>query len=147
MELDDLTSDFDSLYEDLNLPASGLNLSDEYYYEYYDYDNATAAEDLSSFLGSTNDSLEDFDLNSFIKELNNDVQGKQDKGTFRDITLIACFVSVIFIGVMGNILVILAVLINSSMRTARNYFIGTLAASDLLLCVVTMPLTLWDVLR
>ena len=33
------------------------------------------------------------------------------------------------------------------MRTARNYFIVSLAVSDLVLCSVTMPLTLWDILR
>ena len=40
-----------------------------------------------------------------------------------------------------------AILSKSIMRTARNYFIVSLAVSDLVLCSVTMPLTLWDILR
>ncbi len=35
----------------------------------------------------------------------------------------------------------------TKMRTARNIFIVTLSSSDLVLCLVAMPLTLWDVLR
>ena len=45
----------------------------------------------------------------------------------------------------GNILILWAVLGREAMRTARNVFIGTLAASDLFLCIFTMPTTLWEV--
>ncbi|XP_070507775.1 neuropeptide F receptor [Chironomus tepperi] len=60
--------------------------------------------------------------------------------------LIAMYSFLIIFGSTGNILVVLAVLRNKSMQTARNIFIVNLAISDLLLCLVTMPLTLIQVL-
>ena len=54
---------------------------------------------------------------------------------------------VIFIGVVGNFVILYAILSKGAMRTARNYFIVILALSDLMLCIMTMPLTLWIVLR
>ena len=47
----------------------------------------------------------------------------------------------------GNLVILYAILSKRGMRTARNYFILCLAVSDLLLCVLTMPLTLWELLR
>ena len=49
-------------------------------------------------------------------------------------------------GAAGNLLVVYAVVRQPAMRTVRNVFIINLAVSDLLLCVVTMPLTLMEVL-
>jgi hypothetical protein len=51
------------------------------------------------------------------------------------------------VGVGGNFIILYGILSKTVMRTARNYFIVILALSDLVLCVVTMPLTLWDILR
>ena len=51
------------------------------------------------------------------------------------------------LGLVGNIVILYAILSKKGMRTARNYFILCLAFSDLLLCAFTMPLTLWEVLR
>ena len=51
----------------------------------------------------------------------------------------------IIAGTLGNTLILWAVLGRESMRTARNVFIGTLATSDLFLCLFTMPSTLWEV--
>jgi len=59
--------------------------------------------------------------------------------------LIAIYSVVIVVGVLGNILILWAVLGRDAMRTGRNVFIGTLAASDLFLCIFTMPSTLWEV--
>ena len=55
------------------------------------------------------------------------------------------YVLFIIVGVLGNTLILWAVLGRESMRTARNVFIGTLATSDLILCLFTMPSTLWEV--
>ena len=52
----------------------------------------------------------------------------------------------ILVGGIGNILVILVVVRNAAMRTARNVFIVNLAVSDLMLCLITMPLTLVEIL-
>ncbi|XP_032294995.1 neuropeptide F receptor isoform X2 [Drosophila virilis] len=60
--------------------------------------------------------------------------------------LIAMYSVLIVFGAMGNIMVVIAVVRKPIMRTARNLFILNLAISDLLLCLVTMPLTLMEIL-
>ncbi|XP_020716479.1 neuropeptide F receptor isoform X2 [Ceratitis capitata] len=60
--------------------------------------------------------------------------------------LIIIYVSMILLGAVGNILVVMAVVGKPIMRTARNLFILNLAISDLLLCVITMPITLLEIL-
>ncbi|XP_017779589.1 PREDICTED: neuropeptide F receptor-like [Nicrophorus vespilloides] len=60
--------------------------------------------------------------------------------------LISIYVVLIVLGALGNTLVILSVVRKPAMRTARNMFIVNLAISDLLLCTVTMPLTLMEIL-
>ena len=52
----------------------------------------------------------------------------------------------IVVGSVGNLMVIYAVARNPAMRTARNVFIVNLAVSDLMLCLITMPLTLIEIL-
>jgi len=51
----------------------------------------------------------------------------------------------IVFGTIGNCLAVSAVIRKPSMRTPRNMFIINLAVSDLLLCVITMPLTLMEI--
>lgn len=60
--------------------------------------------------------------------------------------LIVAYSILICVGVCGNILVVWVVIRKPAMRTARNLFILNLAISDLLLCLVTMPLTLMEIL-
>ena len=60
--------------------------------------------------------------------------------------LIGMYCLLILVGSLGNILVITAVARNPAMRTVRNIFIINLGISDLLLCLITMPLTLAEVL-
>lgn len=50
----------------------------------------------------------------------------------------------IVFGTIGNCLAVSAVIRKPSMRTPRNMFIVNLAVSDLLLCVITMPVTLME---
>jgi len=54
---------------------------------------------------------------------------------------------VIAIGTFGNLLVITAVARQPALRSRGNAFIINLAVSDLLLCLVTMPLTLIELLN
>ncbi|XP_076040341.1 neuropeptide F receptor-like [Oratosquilla oratoria] len=61
-------------------------------------------------------------------------------------SLIVAYSLLIIVGSTGNSLVVVAVIRKPAMRTARNVFIINLAISDLLLCLVTMPLTLVEVL-
>lgn len=60
--------------------------------------------------------------------------------------LIAMYSVLIVLGSSGNSMVVAAVIRQPAMRTARNVFIINLAISDLLLCLVTMPLTLVELL-
>lgn len=60
--------------------------------------------------------------------------------------LIASYGTLIIFGTLGNILVSFAVIRKPAMRTVRHAFIFNLAVSDLLLCLVTMPLTLMELL-
>ncbi|KYB25447.1 neuropeptide F receptor isoform X1 [Tribolium castaneum] len=60
--------------------------------------------------------------------------------------LIAMYSVLIVLGALGNTLVIVSVIRKPAMRTPRNMFILNLAVSDLLLCTVTMPLTLMEII-
>ena len=60
--------------------------------------------------------------------------------------LVALYACMIIVGATGNLLVILVVVRNRAMRTARNVYIVNLAISDLMLCLITMPLTLIEIL-
>ncbi|XP_060529392.1 neuropeptide F receptor [Cylas formicarius] len=61
-------------------------------------------------------------------------------------TLIVMYCFLIVMGALGNTLVIISVVRKPAMRTPRNMFIVNLAVADLLLCTVTMPLTLMEIL-
>ncbi|XP_063228406.1 neuropeptide F receptor-like [Bacillus rossius redtenbacheri] len=67
-----------------------------------------------------------------------------DDGAFY--SLIFIYSAMIVVGAAGNSLVVCAVVRKPAMRTARNMFIVNLAVSDLLLCLITMPLTLMEIL-
>ncbi|KAH1009446.1 neuropeptide F receptor isoform X1 [Dendroctonus ponderosae] len=60
--------------------------------------------------------------------------------------LIMMYSFLIILGTLGNLLVIVAVFRKPAMRSPRNLFIVNLAVADLLLCTVTMPLTLMEIL-
>ncbi|KZS05899.1 Neuropeptide F receptor [Daphnia magna] len=59
--------------------------------------------------------------------------------------LIAAYCTLIIFGTIGNSLVVYVVARQPAMRTARNVFVVNLAISDLLLCLITMPLTLMEI--
>ena len=61
--------------------------------------------------------------------------------------LVACYTIGILIGVLFNSFVLWASLSRKTMRTARNVFLVTLTVSDLLLCILTIPMTLLEVLQ
>ena len=132
-------------YED-ELSKLGLEEVDyEYDFDLGEFEDGLG--DLDDFLGGGNDTTGDDIakiLDEFKEEFSSDVPTVPVSVS---VVLAVIYSVVILIGVFGNSVILGAILGKSSMRTARNYFIATLAMSDLMLCVVAMPLTLWDVLR
>uniref|UniRef100_A0A6P7FAM2 Neuropeptide F receptor n=1 Tax=Diabrotica virgifera virgifera TaxID=50390 RepID=A0A6P7FAM2_DIAVI len=67
-----------------------------------------------------------------------------DEPAYTVLIVMYCFLMIM--GALGNTLVIVAVVRKPAMRTPRNMFIVNLAVADLLLCAITMPLTLMEIL-
>lgn len=106
--------------------------------------NLFCFQNFSPFFNSndTNDGIEKL-LEDFQKDFGLDEDTSEKVFT----SLICVYGIVIFFGLIGNMVILYAILSKKKMRTPRNYFIVNLAISDLLLCSMTMPLTLWEVLR
>ena len=85
-------------------------------------------------------------IESFVNEMVNDWKYKARVAPWTFGSLITLYALMILFGASGNLLVILVVIRNRAMRTARNVFIVNLAVSDLMLCLITMPLTLVEIL-
>ena len=85
-------------------------------------------------------------IESFVHHMVNDWKYKARVGPWTFRSLITLYALMILLGASGNLLVIFVVIRNRAMRTARNIFIVNLAVSDLMLCLVTMPLTLVEIL-
>ena len=85
-------------------------------------------------------------LGSFVQDMVNDWKYNAKVTPWAFGSLISLYALMVLFGVSGNLLVILVVIKNRSMRTARNVFIVNLAVSDLMLCLITMPLTLVEIL-
>ena len=85
-------------------------------------------------------------IENFVQDMVNDWKYKARVGPWTFGLLITLYALMILFGASGNLIVILAVIRNRAMRTARNIFIVNLAISDLMLCIITMPLTLVEIL-
>ena len=93
--------------------------------------------DLDKMLKDIGLSFEDFDLSD-------DLAADPDLPTLA-YSVLAAYIVVIAVGVGGNLLVIMAVFMKSTMRNSHNFFIVSLALSDLFLCTVTLPITFWEI--
>lgn len=111
-----------------NFSSASTNVSD-FVNETSTVDKITNLSDLKDILGT-------------VKQTLDEGEKLTDSVIF---SLIAIYSLVIVVGILGNILILWAVLGRDAMRTGRNVFIGTLATSDLFLCIFTMPSTLWEV--
>lgn len=58
------------------------------------------------------------------------------------VTLVVAYLLILFIGIIGNFMVILVVLLRPQMRTVTNMFIMNLAVADLFVIVFCVPATL-----
>ena len=85
-------------------------------------------------------------IEEFLDTMVNDWKYKARVAPWTFGCLITLYALMILFGASGNLLVILVVIRNRAMRTARNVFIVNLAVSDLMLCLITMPLTLVEIL-
>ncbi len=105
-------------------------------------------ENVSTNLGSVDypGNLTASDLSDFLEDIKENLLGKTSLSSASFSTITALFLVVIVFGSAGNVLVVLAVWWRPVMRTPHNIFIGTLAASDLFLCLLSMPVTLWEIL-
>ena len=85
-------------------------------------------------------------LNTFKENVHEASGGHREHGIGLVIfyILLSLYGFFIVLGVLGNCLIMSAVLFRENMRTARNVFIVTLAISDIFLCIVAMPSTLWE---
>lgn len=99
--------------------------------------------------------LEECISNGSVKDIYRDIffEHKQktiDKSALLNSVLIVItvlYILMICVGFTGNIMVILVVLWNRVMRSSpRNLFILNLAISDLILCIITQPLSLYRIL-
>ena len=95
----------------------------------------------TSEFGATN-------LSAFLEDIKRDISvGNKDQinRVCFYVTLVL-YIVVISIGSCGNVLVVIAVFWRKNMRTVHNSFIGTLAFSDFFLCIVSLPVNLWEML-
>ena len=94
----------------------------------------------------SNSSLKD----NYQKVIEEHIEMANSNSAWMNSTLIGLtfiFILMMSIGFTGNILVIIIVICNRSMRASpRNLFIFNLAVSDLILCIVTQPLNLYRIL-
>jgi len=56
-------------------------------------------------------------------------------------SMITAYIIIFIVGVIGNMTVLLVVLSNSHMRTNTNIYLVNLSAADILMCLVSVPLT------
>uniref|UniRef100_A0A8C9YR10 Dopamine receptor D4 n=1 Tax=Sander lucioperca TaxID=283035 RepID=A0A8C9YR10_SANLU len=75
-----------------------------------------------------------------------DYNSLKDYNSLQDYSFLALVLGVplILLTVLGNVLVCLSVLTERSLKTATNYFIISLAAADLLLAVLVLPLYVYS---
>lgn len=96
--------------------------------------------------GSNETFQQDNDLQDFLNDLRGHISGESEVSRVVFYTLMTMYIVVILAGGCANALVVLATLCRKSMRTGHNSFIGTLAMSDFLLCMITLPVNLWEML-
>jgi hypothetical protein len=52
---------------------------------------------------------------------------------------------ILIVGIFGNIAIVLVIVLNKSMRTPTNYYLCSLAISDLLMLILGLPMELYAV--
>lgn len=87
---------------------------------------------------------------NYQKAFEEHIEKNSSNSTWLNCTLVGLtfvYILMICVGFTGNILVIIVVICNRTMRASpRNLFIFNLAISDLILCVVTQPLNIYRII-
>ena len=104
--------------------------------------------DLDFFnLNQTNGNGTD-DLTSILQDLQGSLTGKPNISSFWSAILTISYTLVICIGLAENIIVLCAIFCHKQLlSTTHNLLIATLALSDLLLCGITLPTNIWELLN
>lgn len=90
-------------------------------------------------LHNESDSLAHYDLEKIAESMREELKGYKEPLT---IALIVLYSIVFFVGLLGNIFVIITVFHYKHMRTLTNVFLVNLAISDLLVVLFCIPITL-----
>ena len=76
------------------------------------------------------------------------IEGKPEISTFLTYVLSISYATVALLGTTANVFVIFAICNHKKIRHLyHNLFIGTLALSDLMMCCLTLPVSLWELLN
>ena len=86
-------------------------------------------------------------LEDFKGKLQGGLEGKPEISSFWAQTLTISYLIVALLGTSANVFVMFAIGNHKKIRNLyHNLFIGTLAFSDMMMCSITLPVTLWELL-
>nr|XP_033796035.1 prolactin-releasing peptide receptor [Geotrypetes seraphini] len=84
---------------------------------------------------------ENFTSGRLLKNTSSPFSGLQVLQSFKPL-IIPCYSLVVFIGIIGNYLLIYVICKTRKMHNVTNFLVGNLAFSDMLMCATCVPLTL-----
>ncbi|XP_064631674.1 neuropeptide F receptor-like [Lineus longissimus] len=88
-----------------------------------------------------------FSMSEFYRIVMEEVGGKEWFPIETEMPLILIYAMLITLGITANTLIFSIIARNSRLRTARNVYILNLALSDMFMCLICMPFTLYKLLR
>nr|XP_054771878.1 orexin receptor type 2-like [Lytechinus pictus] len=106
--------------------------------DYYRHTNLSQPYQLSS----VNDSASsEWNYDDYIQEIYDQTR-RRVYPEIHEYFLIAIYIIIFFVAIMGNTMVCIAILKNDHMRTVTNYYIMNLATTDILIAFVCLPITI-----
>lgn len=111
----------------------------------FDLDKVRYASNLTLDLNETTINGTE-DLEDILLDIKSHINGEWEISGVAFYSLLTLYILVMVSGSFSNGMVLFAIFYRRTMRTAHNSFIATLAVSDFLLCIVTLPVNLWEML-